>query len=298
MIKRALLYLPVLHSGYEEFLTRHADSDEILVLGSGFHALFPKLAKEIRALAPERAAAHARLVVPGTPVRVVEPAGLSAALAADLVVLPDEEIMHRLAELPDLPDRAEVRFDPTFLRWDREWSRAVRPAGFDGRISRTALDRRFMARALDEARRSSDWWRQVGAVAARDGRVLGGAFNHHHPTEYAPYVDGDPRNDFSRGLRPDLSTAIHAEASLIARAAREGLELAGADLFVSTFPCPACARLVVESGFVRCHFAGPYSMLDGEGVLRAGGVELVWVDLEGEAEAAGGRAVSGSSDGS
>ncbi|MEU7321631.1 deaminase [Streptomyces griseoviridis] len=282
MTKRTLLYLPVLHSGYEALLTRHADSDEILVLGSGFHTVFPKLAKEIRALSPERAAAHARLVVPGTPVRVLEPGGLPAALDADLVVLPDEEIMHRLVELPGSPGRAEVRFEPTFLRWDREWSRATRPARFDGRISRTALDRRLMARAQGEARRSSDWWRQVGAVAARDGRVLATAFNHHHPTEYAPYVDGDPRNDFSRGLRPDLSTAIHAEASLIARAARQGLELAGAELFVSTFPCPACARLVVESGFLRCYFAGPYSMLDGEGVLRAGGVELVWVDMDPE----------------
>ncbi|MFJ2905780.1 deoxycytidylate deaminase [Streptomyces sp. NPDC087212] len=295
MTKRTALYLPVLHAGYEAFLTRHADSEEILLLGVGFHALFPKLGKEIRALSPERAAAHARLVVPGTPVRVVEPGELPGALAAEVVVLPDEEIMHRLVELPGFPERAEVRFDPAFLRWDREWSRATRPASFDGRVSRTALDRRFMARAQGEARRSSDWWRQVGAVAARDGVVLGAAFNHHHPTEYAPYVDGDPRNDFSRGLRPDLSTAIHAEASLVAQAARAGLELAGADLFVSTFPCPACARLVVESGFRRCYFAGPYSMLDGEGVLRAGGVELIWVDVDMDPGDAAPTPVSGAS---
>jgi dCMP deaminase len=55
--------------------------------------------------------------------------------------------------------------------------------------------------------------------------------------------------------------------------------LAGADLYVSTFPCPACARLVAEAGFRRCYFAGPYALLDGETVLRQAGVELYWVDL-------------------
>lgn len=278
-MKQTILYLPVVHAGYEAFLQRHADSDEILVLGRRFSDVFPKLVKEIRALSPERAVEHARLIVPDTRVLLVEPAELADAVKAGLVVLPDEEIMHRLVELPDFPDKAQLRFETTFLRWDREWSRATKPVRFDYRISRSSLDRRFMVRTERESRRSSDWWRQVGAVAVRDGEILQVAHNHHHPTEYAPYIDGDPRNDFSRGVRPDLSTAIHAEASLVATAAREGLGLAGSDLYVSTFPCPACARLVVEAGFQRCFFAGPYSMLDGEEILRSGGVELIWVDM-------------------
>jgi dCMP deaminase len=284
-VKQTVLYLPVIHAGYEAFLTRHADSDEILVLGRGFAEVFPKLAKDIRGLSPERAVQHARLIVPGAEVRVLEPADLAAGVVrAGLVVMPDEEIMHLLAERAGFPGGAELRFESTFLRWDREWSRAGKPAGFDGRISRAALDRRFMAGAQREAGRSSDWWRQVGAVAARDGEVLRVAHNHHHPTEYAPYIDGDPRNEFSRGVRTDLSTAIHAEASLVAGAAGEGTVLAGADLYVSTFPCPACARLVVEAGFRACYFAGPYAMLDGEEILRAGGVELVWVDMGADAD--------------
>ncbi|MDX2543196.1 deaminase [Streptomyces sp. WI04-05B] len=284
-MKQTILYLPVVHAGYEAFLQRHADSDEILVLGRRFRDVFPKLAKEIRALSPERAVEHARLIVPDTRVLLVEPDELADVVRADVVVLPDEEIMHRLTELPDFPGKAtQLRFETTFLRWDREWSRATKPVRFDYRISRASLDRRFMVRSERESRRSSDWWRQVGAVAVREGEILKVAHNHHHPTEYAPYIDGDPRNDFSRGLRPDLSTAIHAEASLVAAAARDGLGLAGADLYVSTFPCPACARLVVEAGFQRCFFAGPYSMLDGDEILRSGGVELVWVDMAPDAD--------------
>jgi dCMP deaminase len=35
---------------------------------------------------------------------------------------------------------------------------------------------------------------------------------------------------------------------------------------------------VAEAGFRRCYFAGQYSVLDGEQVLRAAGISLVWVD--------------------
>jgi dCMP deaminase len=279
-VKQTVLYLPVVHAGYEAFLTRHADSDEILILGSGFASVFPSMKKEIRALEPQRAAGYVRLMLRGrVRVRVIEPTDIPDAFTADTVVLPDDEMMRTLTGHPEFPSTALCRFDSVFLRWDRPWSRAARPARFDGQMSRSAWDRDFMDCAWRQARRSSDWWRQVGAVAVREGQVLGAAYNHHHPTEYAPYIDGDPRNEFSRGVRPDLSTAIHAEASLVAQAARDGVSLAGADLYVSTFPCPSCARIVVEAGFTRCFFAGSYSVLDGEGILRSAGVELVWVDM-------------------
>ena len=59
-MKQLLLYLPVIHSGYEGFLARHADAAEILLLGSGFTAAYPSLAKDIRALPPARAAEYLR----------------------------------------------------------------------------------------------------------------------------------------------------------------------------------------------------------------------------------------------
>jgi dCMP deaminase len=278
LTKQILLYLPVVHAGHEAFFARHADAAEVLLLGGGFKDVFKSLAKDIRALPPQRAAQFLRLLLPGTPVRVIEPADLPGAVTADVLVLPDEDITRNLAAAHRLRDGRELVFDKTFLRWDREWSQAQRPAGFDGAVAAGDLPPRMLATARELAGNSSDWWRQVGAVAARGERVLAVAWNHHEPSEYAPYIDGDPRDSFSRGVRGDLSTAIHAEASIVAQAAREGFSLSGADLFVTTFPCPACARLIAEAGFVRCYFAGPYSVLDGDGVLRAAGVELLWVD--------------------
>jgi dCMP deaminase len=280
-VKQVLLYLPVLHAGYEDFLTRHRDADEILLLGRGFQQAYPSLAKDIRALPPERAAGYLRLIAPQARVAVVEPPDLPGVLTGDEIVMPDEEITRDLARQLGPGEGRAVVLDRTFLRWDREWAAAQAPVSFDGEISAAELPRELIGSAAAIARRSSDWWRQVGAVAARDGQVIGCAWNQHRPSEYAPYFNGDPRDGFARGVRADLSTAIHAEAALIARAARDGTSLAGADLYTTTFPCPACARLVAEAGFGRCYFTGQYSVLDGEQVLRAAGVRLIWVDTGG-----------------
>jgi dCMP deaminase len=277
-LKQVLLYLPVVHAGHEALFTRHADAAEVLILGTGFRDRFKSLAKDIRALPPERAAQFLRVMLPGTPVRVIEPADLPSAVTAETLVLPDEDITRNLAAEHHLGDGRELVFDQTFLRWDREWSQARRPAEFDGTVAVGELPGRLTGYAMKLAGHSSDWWRQVGAIAARGEQVLAVAWNHHWTSEYAPYIDGDPRDSFSRGVRADLSTAIHAEATIVAAAARDGISLRGADLYVTTFPCPACARLIAEAGLSRCFFAGPYSLLDGEDVLRAAGVELFWVD--------------------
>jgi dCMP deaminase len=278
--KQVLLYLPVIHAGYESFLARHADAAQVLLLGEGFISADRSLAKDIRALPPHRAAQYLRLTLGESKVCVVEPGGLASAVTAGVLVMPDEQITRDLAARYRLGSGRRLVFDRTFLRWDRDWAAAGRPVSFDGEVSAAELPRALLGRAQELAGRSSDWWRQVGAVAARDGQVIGCAWNRHHPSEYAPYLNGDPRDGFERGVRADLSTALHAEAAVIARAARDGVPLAGADLYTTTFPCPACARLVAQAGFRRCYFAGRYSLLEGEQVLRAASVSLIWVNTE------------------
>ena len=77
-MKQVLLYLPVVHAGHEAFFARHGDAAEVLVLGEGFRGLFKSLAKDIRALPPERAAQFLQVMLPDTPVRVIEPADHAA----------------------------------------------------------------------------------------------------------------------------------------------------------------------------------------------------------------------------
>lgn len=53
-------------------------------------------------------------------------------------------------------------------------------------------------------------------------------------------------------------STIHAEASLIARAAASRTSLAGATLYVTTYPCHECTRLIIESGIQRVVYIEPY----------------------------------------
>jgi dCMP deaminase len=286
------MYLPVLHSGYHNFLAEHAQGAELLLVGAGFADDYPVLKKEIRALDPE----SARVILLASGMvksgRVIEPADLPSAVEPGLLLTPDEDVTRGIVQQYRLNARADVRFLPTFLRWDREWSRAGRPPGYDGKVSADAYARRMQRLARRASGRSSDWWRQVGALAVKNDEVIAEAHNRHVPTEYSPYVDGDPRNNFSRGVEMGLTTAIHAEAAIVAWAAREGVSLRGAELHVTTFPCPACARLVAEAGFVKCYFSGPYSVLAGDDVLRQAGVELCFVDMASEDAGKAGRAPS------
>ena len=282
MSRQLLMYVPVIHAGYQGFIERHLPADEILLIDGSFANRFPAMRKEIRALKAEDAAEYLRSRYRVPHIRTVPHHHLARSVWADELVIPDETIMRELAADLGLTDSSaganvtKAVFDTTFLRWDRAWSPAGRPAGYDGLTVAGGTDAKRMGQAMMEAAKSSDWWRHVGAAVVAGNRIIT-AHNRHLPTEYSPYLDGDPRNDFSRGDRADLTTAIHAEASAIGQAAGQGVALRGADIYVTTFPCPGCAYLIAEAGFSRCFYAGGYSVMDGDNIMRAAGVELIFV---------------------
>lgn len=276
MTKQLLLYAPVIHRGVEQFIEAELPADEILVVGSSFGEIFKEIRKEIRAVDPARLADDLRSRYHAPNIRVVELAEWPGAVWADEVIAARDVITAALAEY--LP-AGKASFRPIFLRWDREWAQQGRPAEWMGKVTQEEFVQTAIAAAINAAEGSSDWWRQVGAVVLTpDGAILKG-FNRHLPTEQAPYIDGDPRNSFSRGVSIDLSTAIHDAADIVARAARHGIRLDGSEWYGTTFPCPPCAKLIAGSGASRLYFAGGYSMLDGERILGEAGIELIWVDM-------------------
>lgn len=78
--------------------------------------------------------------------------------------------------------------------------------------------------------------------------------------------------------------ASHAEANLVAFAAREGIRTAGCAVFVTHSPCSACARTLIQAGVRSVHFGpGTTSMPDDEfaaaaAMFKEAGVRVVpWV---------------------
>jgi len=279
MAVQLLAFVPVIHRGYEQVLSRLGPRSEVLLLGESFAQDYPVIRKEIRALPAERVAQYVRALYPELEVCVVERDDLPDAVHGPVLVVPDEQLMLDVVKQYHLRQRAKVRLEKTFLRWDRSWAEMSVPADRFAQPADSADVARLARKASELSSTSADWWRQVAAMAVRDGDVLGAQINTHMPSDYSPYVSGDPRNEYSKGVRPDLSTALHAEAAVVADAARRGVSLAGADLFVSTFPCPACARLIAAAGIARCFFTSGYSALAGAEVLESAGTTLHFVDV-------------------
>lgn len=278
-----LAYVPVIQRAYLDFFARYPDALTVYVLGEEILAKFPWLRKDLRALTPAEAATGLWALFDRQglhlPVAVLEMAELTE-LASEPArfVLPNEEISHHLAT--EFLAGREVEFADVFLRWDRLKTLASQPVTADHHLPVTGPDwlkwsNRWLRQAGELASHSHDWWRQVGAVLVKDGQLLLSAVNHHVPDQYQILYQGDPRGNFKKGEHIELSTALHAEAALIAQAAQRGVALAGSELYVTTFPCPHCAKLIAYSGIRTVYYHQGYALLDGEQIMRQRQVKLV-----------------------
>jgi len=267
-------YVPVLHEGYRRFLDAHGRGRPLFLVDPALHGDFRPLAKDVRALAPA-------LVVPAiaawgvcSAVEVLDEAGARRlADSGASLVLPDEDVSHQVVErwFP----RAEVAYASAFLRWDKTKTVRLLELGDVRPVDVDAAYAEIAGAAEVAAARSTDWWRQVGAaIRFADGEVWSAA-NAHLPHPHSPYAVGDPRSNFFQGVHLELSTAVHAEAALIARAAREGRSTEGAVMYVTDFPCPPCAKLIAGAGVAELLFRTGYAVLDGRDVLEGAGVELL-----------------------
>lgn len=274
-----IAYVPVLHEGYHRLFQKYRTAGQILVLGPELIAESDYLHKEIRALDPQLVWGAIISWGLGPIITVATPQYLREInRKVGEVVMPDEDVSHLVAE-KYLSDCA-VSFESVFLRWDRKNTLAEHRPVPERSVELTALDTELIGAAFSQAQKSSDWWRQVGAAAVRDGQVLFVAHNRHMPSPHTPYANGDPRNAYHKGVNIELGTALHAEKGIICEAAKRGISLDGASLYVSTFPCPPCAKAIVASGIKRCYYSDGYALLDGESILHESGVEIVHVPLQ------------------
>lgn len=87
--------------------------------------------------------------------------------------------------------------------------------------------------------------RSVGAVIVRDKTILS--------TGYNGSIRGLLHCDEAGHLMEDghCVRTVHAEANAIAQAARNGVRIEGATIYVTASPCWACFKLIANAGIVR-----------------------------------------------
>lgn len=268
--KAIVAYVPALHAGYVQFFTKHAGAP-IFVLGKTFIDAFPRLNRDLRALKPDEAAKA--LVSLGFDAQVIDDA--TTLDAFESFILPDEDVSRDFAG-KHLVGKA-VEFESIFLRWDGVAANKPRTNNPDRTVTTEMLHQELMGEAVKEAQKSPDWWRQIGAVLVKDGKLVVRAHTYHAPSDLVFDILGTPRITVDFGERPDLYISMHAEAGLIARAAQDGIALKGASIYTSTFPCINCAYLIAQSGIGTLYYKEEYSNLNAEEILKNAGVEIVLV---------------------
>ena len=269
-----ILYMPVLHQGYIKLLEKYRSASCLYLLGS---ELVSELAEhvEIRELDPSAALKAVAALGIISEIRILDSSELKVIQKEMFqVVTADEAITRKLMEryLPD----TQVTFETTFLRWEGGKVSSSRDVPCDF-ISTHPIDRALMEEAQGVAQKSSDWWRQVGAILLV-GDIKLVSHNSHIPTEYTPYINGDPRDFIEAGTKNEFSSVLHSEKAVFAQALRAGICTEGADLYTTVFPCPDCAKLIAYSGVKRLFFKTGHTSLDGVEVLKAKGVKIIKVE--------------------
>jgi dCMP deaminase len=140
--------------------------------------------------------------------------------------------------------------------------------------TRLGWDQYFMAIGRVVATRSTCDRKHVGAVMVRDRMILA--------TGYNGSIRGLPHCDDEGHMMEDghCVRTVHAEANAIVQAARNGVRLEGADIYVTASPCFCCFKLVANAGVRRIVFGEFYRDQRIFELSSTLGIELIHLPIE------------------
>ena len=134
---------------------------------------------------------------------------------------------------------------------------------------RVDWDTYFMNIARVVATRSTCPRKSVGAVIVRDRRILSTGYNGS--IRHMPHCT-DVGCDMVDG---HCVATVHAEANAIIQAARNGVCIDGADIYVTASPCWNCFKLIANSGIKRIFYGEFYRDEKSLKVAAHCGIELI-----------------------
>lgn len=131
------------------------------------------------------------------------------------------------------------------------------------RISR---DEQMGLHALVTAQRSTCGRKAVGAIIAKEGRIISSGYAG--PPSGFPHCDVQCMNSSANGCQ----RTVHAEQNAIAYAARHGISTQGATLYCTLSPCLNCSKQLINSGIIRVVYLEQYRDTSGIDLLKQVGI--------------------------
>lgn len=144
-------------------------------------------------------------------------------------------------------------------------------------------DERFMNLAETVAGWSSCYQenRHVGAVAVRDKRIITTGYNGAPSGIESCAERGEclrrVRN-IASGTMQEVCYAVHAEQNAIIQAAKMGVALDGAVMYVTHQPCVICTRMILNAGIKKVVYKNGYPDAFALELFKEAGVEIVKYD--------------------
>ena len=129
-------------------------------------------------------------------------------------------------------------------------------------MTKLSFDHIFMNLATDLSKRSHCVKAQVGAVLAKDTRII--SIGYNGPPAGTHNCDEEwPETGCPRDARGSCSLALHAEENAILYATKNGANLDGSTLYTTLSPCLPCARLIFSAGVKHVYFIKSYAEYKG-----------------------------------
>ena len=124
--------------------------------------------------------------------------------------------------------------------------------GFE-KVSRPSVDQYFMEIAHHASQRSTCIRRKVGAVIVKDKRILATGYNGPPKGIEHCTVRGCIRTEMRipSGEHHELCRGIHAEQNAIIQAAIFGINVQGASIYATNYPCSFCTKMIINAGIAE-----------------------------------------------
>lgn len=123
--------------------------------------------------------------------------------------------------------------------------------------------------------------RHVGAVIVKDKRILTTGYNGA-PSGVESCVDKGEclrkKLNIPSGTRHEICYAVHAEQNAICQAAKMGISIEGATIYVTHQPCTICTKMIINAGIKKVIFKHGYPDDFSKVLLEEAGVELINID--------------------
>jgi dCMP deaminase len=265
----------VIHKGYLDILDKYPTAD-IFVLGPDLSQELYKLELDLRQM--PFAKIKNLLANLGKTVTELTKENLNIISDADQIILIKDNITDELKN-KYFSDKNNIIEENGFFYHQADNVFKTNADQPDTTISVDQTDLKYMNQAQELAKSSGCFWRQIGAVVVKNDQIIYQAYNEMLPNNDECYKIGCIRDGIKPGTQTEFCSVAHAEAKCVATAAKDGTSLKDTAIYVTTFPCPACAKLIALSGIKKCFYNQGWANFDGERVMQSAGVQIIKVNI-------------------